>query len=251
MNAFDRPRVAVSSCLLGVPVRYDGGHRRATFLVEELGPRVEWVRVCPEVEIGLGTPRDPIDLHESAESGRPRLLQGERDLTETMRGYALGRIGELRTQRIDGIILKARSPSCGLRGAKLIRRNGDIERAGTGIFARTLRESWPELPAFDETDLEDPATACARVDWIFTMFRFHRRAPGLEGLLAFHRSSLDSLASRDPRVLVELEGLLLRASAETMRGDVVRGEVEGSDSEVATRYARVLSGALSGLPRGT
>src|SRR6202034_3239255 len=57
-----RPRVGVSSCLLGEPVRFDGGHRRFRFLTDELAPHVDWVPYCPEIEIGLGAPRETLRL---------------------------------------------------------------------------------------------------------------------------------------------------------------------------------------------
>lgn len=227
-----RPRVAVSSCLLGVPVRYDGGHRRNRFLAEVLGPRVEWVRVCPEIEIGLGTPRPTIELHDSGDPRRPRLLQGDRDLGARLRSHALGRIEELRGRRIDAYILKARSPSCGLRGVKLVRADGAVVRQGTGVFAQALRETWPELPAFEESDLDDAVVAAARVDWIFTMSHFHRRAPGRAGLAAFHDAHATQLERRDPIAVRELAALLVRARA------------EDDPDGLAARYGRRLSLAL-------
>src|SRR5437867_8845523 len=57
-----RVRIGISSCLLGDEVRFDGGHKRDAPLLEALGPYVEWVRVCPEVELGLGVPREPVRL---------------------------------------------------------------------------------------------------------------------------------------------------------------------------------------------
>ena len=63
-----QPRVGVSACLLGDPVRYDGGHKRHAWLVDEFGREMEWVPVCPEVEIGLGVPRETIDLVRRAVS---------------------------------------------------------------------------------------------------------------------------------------------------------------------------------------
>lgn len=236
----DRPRVAVSSCLLGLPVRYDGGHRRVEFLSERLGARVEWVRVCPEVEIGLGTPRDPIDLHETDDPARPRMVQGDRDLTAPMRSYAARRIEELRAAPIDGYILKARSPSCGLRDVWLHRRDGRIERAGEGIFARVLRETWPDLPIFDETDLEDPRVAEARVEWIFAFHRFRRRGPGLAGLQAFHREHRLQLAARAPARAVRLDRLL-------SEGAGTNGEEIES---LSAHYRAEFSAALSSLPSG-
>src|SRR5258705_13100649 len=61
-NMRSRPRVGVSSCLLGEEVRFNGGHKRYRFLTDELGPYVDWVPYCPEVSIGLGTPREAIRL---------------------------------------------------------------------------------------------------------------------------------------------------------------------------------------------
>src|SRR5580692_3199182 len=62
MTPVVRPRVGVSSCLLGEEVRFDGGHKRFRFLTDELGLYVDWVPYCPEMEIGLGAPREPIRL---------------------------------------------------------------------------------------------------------------------------------------------------------------------------------------------
>ena len=76
MTAASRPRVGISRCLLGENVRYDGGHKRDARLIEAFGAHVEWVPVCPEVEVGMGTPREPIQLvadQAGAPSGRARV----------------------------------------------------------------------------------------------------------------------------------------------------------------------------------
>lgn len=228
-----RPRVAVSSCLLGINVRYDGGHRREAFVADVLGPRVDWIRVCPEVEIGLGTPRDPIDLHATGDPRRPKLLQGDRDLTSRMRSFALGRIAELRAREIDGYILKARSPSCGLAHARLVRPDGYVERVGTGIFAQALKESWPELPMFDETDLDIPLVGLARAEWIFVMHRFRVGATDPEGLMRFHGEHEERIGLRDRGALPELRSVLASA---------------GEPSERIRQYARRLSRAFASIP---
>ncbi|MEZ4651240.1 MAG: DUF523 domain-containing protein [Candidatus Eisenbacteria bacterium] len=254
-----RPRVAVSSCLLGINVRYDGGHRRDRFLTEVLGPYVEWVRVCPEVEIGLGTPRPPIDLHATGDPRRPRLLQGDRDLTDRMRSFAAGRIRELRAREIDGYVLKARSPSCGLRHARLVGQDGVVERAGTGIFAQALKETWPELPMFDETDLDVPHVAVARTEWIFVMHRFRTDVASGPQLGEFHRTRAARIAERDPGAIPELERIvaaagsdpdgaaLSEASSEASYEDGSRNS-GSSRSEWIHQYARRLSRAYSSIP---
>jgi uncharacterized protein YbbK (DUF523 family) len=164
MAAPHKPRVAISACLAGEKVRYDGRDKRHDLLLETLGPVVEWVPVCPEVELGMGVPREPIRLVGSPDA--PRLL-GERsgaDHTDAMRRYAGRRIEELVAPGLHGWITKERSPSCGLHGARVwSAREGAPGPAGPGFFLRLLRERLPGLPIADEEQLED---AGARRDFL-------------------------------------------------------------------------------------
>lgn len=147
-----RPRVGISRCLLGDEVRYDGTHKRDEALIEALNRHVEWVPVCPEVEVGMGTPREPIQLVARGDrapsgAGRVRLLgvtTGE-DWTERMHTWAEARVRDLAALGLSGYVLKARSPSCGLR-----------EETGRGLFAQALVEAMPDLPVADEEMLRDP-----------------------------------------------------------------------------------------------
>jgi uncharacterized protein YbbK (DUF523 family) len=153
-----KPRVGISSCLLGYEVRHDGGHKRDSFLVDALSPVVEWVSVCPEIEIGLGTPRPTIDLQQTP--GGIRLVMPEigRDLTEEMRAYAERRIDALRAIGLSGYVLKARSPSCGISNTKVYDEAGVLmHHEGTGLFAAVLRERMAGLPVEQETTLTDRA----------------------------------------------------------------------------------------------
>jgi FdhD protein len=157
----DRPRLGISACLLGESVRYDGAHKRDAWLVEVLGPQVEWVPVCPEVEAGLGTPREPMAL-ERQPDGRAALmtLRSRRDLTATMRRYSSNRAAELAAASLDGYVFKADSPSC------------DPDR---GIFAGALTHSLPDLPVTDERRLADPEE---RSSFVARVFAHHRRESG-------------------------------------------------------------------------
>jgi uncharacterized protein YbbK (DUF523 family) len=131
----DRIRIGVSACLLGQEVRFDGGHKRDDFLTGVLGPFVEWVPVCPEVDIGLGVPRDTLRL--IGDESAPRLVvqrTGE-DLTERMQRYAAGKIRELEALDLDGYVLKRASPSCGLFRVRVYDPNGMPRGTGRGIFA--------------------------------------------------------------------------------------------------------------------
>jgi uncharacterized protein YbbK (DUF523 family) len=95
-------RIGVSACLLGQEVRYDGGHKRDPFLVKTFGRYVEWVHVCPEVEIGLGTPRDPIRLERDGKDVRLVNPKTGTDLTRKMRTYAARRLAALEDLRRSG-----------------------------------------------------------------------------------------------------------------------------------------------------
>ncbi len=154
-----RPRVGISRCLLGDEVRYDGGHKREPSLLEALAGIVEWVPVCPEVEVGMGVPREPIELailapHKGAPYGASSLrlvgVQSGEDWTARMQIWAAQRLAELAGLKLSGFVLKARSPSCGLHAVPV--RDGDPAR---GLFADALVRAMPGLPVEDEERLRD------------------------------------------------------------------------------------------------
>jgi uncharacterized protein YbbK (DUF523 family) len=138
------PKVGISACLLGRSVRWDGGHKDHPQLVERLSSRMELVPVCPEVEAGLGVPRDPIAFA----GDRLRVVRTGEDITERMRLAAEKRCLELEGLGLAGFVFKARSPSCGLR---------DVPAAGRGLFAGAFAARNPDLPVADEEELKDPA----------------------------------------------------------------------------------------------
>src|SRR5262245_32274649 len=111
----DTIRLGVSACLLGARVRYDGGHKRDAFLTGTLGPFVDWVPVCPELEIGLGVPRATLRLVGDQEAPRLVVQKSGEDLSAPMRRYARAKADELAALGLHGYVLKRGSPSCGLR----------------------------------------------------------------------------------------------------------------------------------------
>lgn len=161
MDGGRKPRIGISSCLLGERVRWDGGDKRHAALLEALGPRVEWVAVCPEAELGLGVPREPIELAGPPSAPRLRAVRSGMDLTEAMRRWAERRVAEVAALGIDGWIAKARSPSCGLSGVLVRAESGRLREEGVGLFVRVLRARLPELPIVEEGELGD-AAACER-----------------------------------------------------------------------------------------
>src|SRR5215216_113600 len=141
-----RLRIGISACLLGHEVRWDGQHKRDGWLVEVLGPRVEWVPVCPELEIGLGVPREPIRL--VGDPRAPRLVsESGVDLTRRMRSWVEQRARELAALDLSAYVLKSGSPSCGMERVRVhSRKGGPPRREGVGVFARGLTKELPLLP---------------------------------------------------------------------------------------------------------
>ena len=158
MTASPRLRIGISQCLLGDKVRYDGGHKRDDLLADTLSRQVEWVPVCPEVEAGLGVPREPMRLEGPAESPRLVTVTTHVDHTAAMQQFSTRRLRELERLELSGYVFKARSPSCGIGGVPLIGARGAETPDGVGLFAQALIEHFPLLPVEDEGRLHDPQT---------------------------------------------------------------------------------------------
>lgn len=163
-------RLGISRCLLGDEVRFDGGHKQDKFLTDVLGRYVEWVPVCPEVEAGLGTPREPIRL--VGNPWRPRLMTitSNRDHTEAMETMIEGRLGSLHD--LSGFVFKKGSPSCGLERVPVYTEQGTPSHSGSGIFARAFRNRFPLIPVEDEGRLYDPALRENFIERVFCYRRF-------------------------------------------------------------------------------
>jgi FdhD protein len=167
----DRPRIGVSACLLGERVRHDAGHKRDGWLVDVLGPQIEWVAVCPEVEAGLGTPREPIRLERTSDGGVALItVDSRRDITQLMRRYSRERIEDIARADLDGYVFKADSPSCGPDGVPIISQASTPE-TGRGLFADALLSRLPALAVADERRLSDPVARQAFLDRVFAHHR--------------------------------------------------------------------------------
>ena len=179
-----RVRLGISACLLGQEVRYNGGHKRDAFLTDVLGRYVDWVDVCPEVEIGLGTPRPSMRLVRIGwgEEAQVRLVTPETgaDHTEAMQTWAARRVEELAQLDLDGYILKRGSPSCGLERVDLHSEEGGApSQEARGLFAEALLRRLPDLPVEDEGRLQDPALRESFVARVFA--HAWRKAWGIIG----------------------------------------------------------------------
>jgi len=166
-----KARVGISSCLLGEEVRYDGDHERNHYAADVLSAYFEWVPVCPEVEVGMGTPREPIRLVDSDDGVRLVGIDSERDWTDRMDEFSTRRVEELASQPIHGFILKKNSPSCGVERVGLFDDNGTESRDGVGAFARVLLDRMPNLPVAEEDRLDD---ASFRKSFIARVYAYRR-----------------------------------------------------------------------------
>jgi uncharacterized protein YbgA (DUF1722 family)/uncharacterized protein YbbK (DUF523 family) len=165
-------KLGISSCLLGEKVRYDGGHKLDRFITETLGQLVEFVPVCPEVECGLGVPREA--MHLVAAPGSPRLVtfRTQTDHTERLLAWAQKRLVELEQEDLCGFIFKSGSPSSGMERVKIYSGKGEPARTGVGLFAREFMRHFPLLPVEDEGRLHDPALRENFLERLFTMKRW-------------------------------------------------------------------------------
>jgi len=203
-------RLGVSACLLGAKVRFDGGHKRNRFLIEELGSHFEFVPFCPEVAIGMGTPRPSIRLVGDVEA--PRAL-GSRDdgldVTDALQAYSANRAQRL--EGLSGFIFKKDSPSCGMARVKVYSEKGMPQRDGVGIFARAVQEANPLLPVEEEGRLNDSTLRENFVSRVFVYARWQAlRQQGLskKGLLDFHTRHKLLLMAHSPLAYRELGRLL-------------------------------------------
>ncbi len=249
-------RIGISACLLGERVRYDGGHKLDRFLTDTLGKFVEFVPVCPEVEIGMGTPREPIHLIELGGEIHLRGVKSDIDHTAAMRRYARQRVRQLAALDLCGYILKKDSPSCGMERVKVYAGgrignpsyvHGNPVRRGVGLFAEALLAGLPNLPVEEEGRLADPLL---RENWVERIFAYQRlkalwsRRWKVDDLVALHTAHKFALLAHSPRAYAEL-GRLVAAARSLPRAELrerYEGQFMAALAKIATpgRHANVL-----------
>jgi uncharacterized protein YbgA (DUF1722 family)/uncharacterized protein YbbK (DUF523 family) len=184
-------RLGISACLLGQQVRFDGGHQLDRFITDTLGRYVEFVPVCPEVECGLGVPREAMRLVGEPSAPRLMTVRTKIDHTERMVKWAENRVRELAQEELCGFIFKSKSPSSGMERVRVYREpaQGAPVIKGVGMFARIFMEHFPLLPVEDEGRLHDPILRENFIERIFVFQRWREllaASPGRGGLVAFH-----------------------------------------------------------------
>lgn len=230
-------RVGVSACLLGQEVRFDGGHKRSSFLTGTLARFVEFVPVCPEVELGLGVPRPSLRLVGAAAA--PRLVEhkGGRDYTGPMESYARRRARELSLDDLCGFVLKKDSPSCGLERVRLHEPGRPPRRIGQGLFTAALARAMPYLPLEEEGRLQDPVL---REGFVVRLFAYRRLKDAFGrrwrrgDVVALHASEKLLLLAHDERAYRAL-GRLVARSKELSRAELASAYQQGFMSALRQR----------------
>lgn len=227
-------KIGISACLLGEPVRFNGGHKESRLCSETLARHFEYVPVCPEVAIGLGTPREPIRLVGAAAA--PRALgtvRRELDVTEILAAYGQAMAAQL--DDICGYILMQKSPSCGMERVKVYQDNGHpAEGGGRGIFAASLMQARPDLPVEEDGRLNDPVL---RENFLTRVFayaewqRLSRAGLSRRALVDFHSRYKYQLMATSPVQYRELGRLIASIGRQPL-------------DEVAPRYFSQLMAAL-------
>lgn len=227
-----RIRIGISSCLVGQRVRYDGGHKHNAYITDTLGQHFDFVPFCPEVAIGLGVPRPPIRLVRMRTSVRARGVSDPSvDVTDRLESHA--RRVAPKIARLSGYILKQGSPSCGMERVKVYGAKGAPAAQGSGVFARTLMELFPELPFEEEGRLMDPVLRDNFIERVFVYHRWRQLARRVtpQRLVEFHMRHKLIVLAHDEEAYRTLGRLVARAG----QGDI---------QALGARYVRLLMQAL-------
>jgi len=168
----DKIKIGVSSCLIGEKVRWNGDHKQDRYVREILSRYFEYIPVCPEVEVGMGVPRETVALYGDPEKPSMISKKTQTDWTKPMEKYIKSRINTLSADDLCGYIFKSKSPSCGMSRVPLYSEFGSHKvKHGPGMFANAFINSFPLVPTEDEGRLNDPRI---RENFIVRVFSFKR-----------------------------------------------------------------------------
>ena len=203
-------KIAVSGCLLGEEIRFDAGHKHNRFITNELGAFAQFVSFCPE-HLAFGTPRPTVRLVKVNGDVRVHSNKTTEDLTNALMQTSHIELEKLENEILGGIIFKSKSPSCGMKSAKLYLENGMSDGSEDGVFMRLCRERYPLLPMEEEGRLED---AWLRENFVMQLFaydefeQFKANNPQLKDLVRFHTIHKFMLQAKDERLYRELGNIV-------------------------------------------
>lgn len=199
--------LAVSACLLGEKIRFDGGHKHDHFITDDLGLFAQFVPFCPE-HLAFGTPRPSVRLVRNSE-GEIQVHSNKNgaDLTEALERESAHELERISAEQLCGIVFKSKSPSCGMKSAKLYLDNGFCEGKEDGVFAAMCRERFPHLPMEEEGRLQDMWLRENFVMQVFAYARFEEfkaSSPDMKALVRFHTEHKFLLQSKNEMLYRQL-----------------------------------------------
>ena len=184
-------KLGISSCLLGNLCRYDGAHAKDDFIVNILQKYFDFVPYCPEKMI-FGTPRESIRLIELGEQIKVITNSSKHDVTKELENISIQCSNQIKDDDLCGIILKSKSPTCGIERVKVYQGDSSVnEKKGVGFFAHEIKKQYPYLPMEEEGRLQDPWLRENFLMQIFAyqeLFEFIKKKPTLKDLIGFHTS---------------------------------------------------------------
>ncbi|WP_252178721.1 DUF523 and DUF1722 domain-containing protein [Endozoicomonas sp. 4G] len=207
-------KLGISACLMGQKVRYDGGHKRSSFCMNTLSQYFHFESVCPEVAIGLGTPREPIRLVGDIQQVRVvGTDHPDVDVTDQLTDYGYQKAREL--TEISGYILMQKSPSCGMERVKVYHENGCPSGvSAAGAYAKALMAAKPLLPVEEEGRLHDPVLRENFFTRVYAYHRWHNEVlnnPSHAALVHFHSTHKYMIMAHNPSDYSALGRLVAKA----------------------------------------
>lgn len=205
--------LGISACLLGHKVRYNGGHKKSTFVMNTLASYFDLIPICPEVGIGLGTPREPVRLVGNEISYSVLGTDTSAlDVTNSLRQYGIDKAKAL--DMLSGYILMQKSPSCGMERVKIYHPNGALSSfSGRGMYAKGLMETNQLLPVEEEGRLNDPILKENFFTRVYAYNRWQQEVknqPSYKSIGLFHAAYKYVLMAHNPQNYAELGRLVAK-----------------------------------------
>lgn len=227
--------IGISSCLLGDAVRADGSHAFEPLIAGVFGLEADWVKVCPEWEMGLGVPREGLRLERDGDLVQVVSAVSREDFSGRMDTWIERRMEQLQVERLDAFLLKSGSPTCGTVAPVFDGQGAALDEQRRGWFADLIAKRYPLLPAVDEVALREPLGMTSFVEQVYAVRRMRKMFAGewrAEDVAAFHQRHKLLLQARTPEAYEELFVTAVTAPARP------REEVR---AEYAERFAAAMA----------
>jgi uncharacterized protein YbbK (DUF523 family) len=206
-----KPIIALSGCLLGEEIRYDGQHKRNSYIVEELGQLFDYLSFCPEVTMGLGIPRKTIHIRKI--DGNLRLTDTENsDVDHTDLAYETFEKMWTELREASGFIFTKGSPSCGYDPVKLFDEKGSPLSKTRGLWAQFIEEKFPLVPKIDSARLDEYEIRKNFQTQVMIYFEWNKLEKSSKSLMDFHEEKKKYLLQYGESYLEGLEKIIHSSS---------------------------------------